>query len=538
MALSNGVSRATRAMVLLLAIALTLASAPLPAHAEGRTLYVAPWGSDFLPNGWQPSPNSFSTPWKTIEQAIRRARPGDRIMIRGGTYQEVAGWGATPGTEESPITLENYKNERVIIQGQLQLVGADYWTVDGINVTYSAARGRTESLVKFDGGVGWRLLNSEIWGTRGVSNLMITGQDGEPRDYRISGNCIHDNLATGDAFMNDHNIYLQPGYDTGPGTIDRNILFNAPNGANIKAAGGNPRVTGAADVSIRHNTISRAGAGVIVGYASHDVAIQGNLFGPQIGGGGLYTAAVIGNTATGTGNHATGNAVFGYPQAVWSTADSTRPIREFQTKRVNTQFDEISCAGFRPTDAQAAQYGRYAVDSFRDDDASMFENEIENIASKGITRGCNPPTNDLFCPDDPVTRGQMAAFIRRTIDTPDASKDHFADDEGSTFESDINALAEAGIAKGCNPPKNDKFCPGSNVTRGEMAAFLVRAFHYSPSKTDHFVDDNNSTFESDINSLADSSVTRGCNPPANDRYCPNDAVPRGQMAAFLSRAAD
>jgi hypothetical protein len=36
------------------------------------------------------------------------------------------------------------------------------------------------------------------------------------------------------------------------------------------------------------------------------------------------------------------------------------------------------------------------------------------LAAAGITRACNPPDNDLFCPDDPVTRGQVAAFINRT----------------------------------------------------------------------------------------------------------------------------
>jgi hypothetical protein len=51
-----------------------------------------------------------------------------------------------------------------------------------------------------------------------------------------------------------------------------------------------------------------------------------------------------------------------------------------------------------------------------------------------------------------------------------------------------------------------------------------------------FVDDNNSGFETDIEKLATAGITKGCNPPVNDRFCPTDAVTRGQMAAFLSRA--
>ena len=53
--------------------------------------------------------------------------------------------------------------------------------------------------------------------------------------------------------------------------------------------------------------------------------------------------------------------------------------------------------------------------------------------------------------------------------------DRFVDDDGSVFEADIEALARAGITAGWNPPLNDQYCPTKPVTRGQMAAFLVRA---------------------------------------------------------------
>ena len=107
----------------------------------------------------------------------------------------------------------------------------------------------------------------------------------------------------------------------------------------------------------------------------------------------------------------------------------------------------------------------------------------------------------------------------------------------NTFHADIEWLAEEGITKGCNPPVNDKFCPNDNVTRGQMAAFLVRAMGYTDNGGgDLFVDDDGNTFENDIDKLGTAGVTRGCNPPVNDKFCPNDFVTRGQMAAFLHRA--
>ncbi|VAV95673.1 hypothetical protein MNBD_ACTINO01-1201, partial [hydrothermal vent metagenome] len=76
-----------------------------------------------------------------------------------------------------------------------------------------------------------------------------------------------------------------------------------------------------------------------------------------------------------------------------------------------------------------------------------------------------------------VTRGQMAAFLHRALGgvlTPGAPVT-FVDDDGSIFEADIEWLGATGVTKGCNPPTNDSFCPGSQVTRAQMAAFLHRA---------------------------------------------------------------
>ncbi len=178
--------------------------------------------------------------------------------------------------------------------------------------------------------------------------------------------------------------------------------------------------------------------------------------------------------------------------------------------------------------------------TFVDDDGSIHEGNIEAIAAEGVTKGCNPPANDRYCPDEPVTRGQMAAFLVRAMGyTDDGGGNTFTDDNGSTFETDIAKLAQAGVTKGCNPPANDRYCPDEPVTRGQMAAFLVRAMGYTDDGGGNtFTDDNGSTFETDIAKLAQAGVTKGCNPPANDRYCPDAAVTRAQMATFLARALD
>jgi hypothetical protein len=175
--------------------------------------------------------------------------------------------------------------------------------------------------------------------------------------------------------------------------------------------------------------------------------------------------------------------------------------------------------------------------TFFDDDFSVFEADIEWMAGEGITKGCNPPVNDQYCPGSSVTRSQMAAFLVRALDLTDTLPDPFTDDDGSIFEADIEKLAAAGITKGCNPPTNDRFCPDSKVTRGQMAAFLVRALGYVDDGGGNlFIDDDDSIFEGDIDKLGTAGVTKGCNPPTNNMYCPDGFVTRGQMAAFLHRA--
>ncbi len=339
------------------------AVAPGAAHAAaGRTLYVSTSGHDFNPDGWTVPPNSIDTPWRSIEWAVRRAYAGDTIVVRGGTYTEAVGWGARKGTAAAPIRLESYPGERVVIKGTLALKGADYWIVRRINVTRDPATGRHESLVAFFGGVGWQFLDSEVWGTNGVSNLMVMGSTtwGVPKNYRIAGNCIHDNLATGDGPVQDHNIYLYPGLNSGPGVIERNIFFNARNGSHIKAAGPNSS-TGAAYVTIRYNTMVRGSAGVSIGYGSHHIKLQRNLIGVQWGGTSTYIAALIGNHLTGYYNNSYDMAVWGYKKSINSVNSTVRPITSARTVWVHPTFDTtLSCSGFHPKDATSQKYGRYA----------------------------------------------------------------------------------------------------------------------------------------------------------------------------------
>ena len=176
------------------------------------------------------------------------------------------------------------------------------------------------------------------------------------------------------------------------------------------------------------------------------------------------------------------------------------------------------------------------VQAFTDIDASTHKADIEYLAALGIALACTAgPEN--FCPNDRMRREDLAAFMVRALDLPPTTTDYFHDDDGLPFEDDINALAAAGITRGCNPPTNDRFCPDSTVTRGQTAAFIVRAWNLTdPGAGDRFADDDLSVFEGDIDRLAQAGITLGCNPPDNTNYCPLRLLSRAEMSSFLARA--
>lgn len=69
--------------------------------------------------------------------------------------------------------------------------------------------------------------------------------------------------------------------------------------------------------------------------------------------------------------------------------------------------------GFAP--AQSAQRNSFRP-PFSDINRSPFKQDIIEVWRFYISNGCNPPTNDLYCPNDYVTRAEMATFLTRLLD--------------------------------------------------------------------------------------------------------------------------
>lgn len=164
---------------------------------------------------------------------------------------------------------------------------------------------------------------------------------------------------------------------------------------------------------------------------------------------------------------------------------------------------------------------------FIDDDDSVFEADIVALYELGITRGCAP---DRFCPDRAVTRGEMATMLVRAFGLTGSGGPGFVDTEASPHRNAVEILAANGITRGCAA---EKFCPDRSITRAEMAVFLSRILGLPPASPAGFVDTQSSEASGAIDSLALAGITRGCGP---DVFCPTDDVTRGQLASFLMRA--
>lgn len=202
-----------------------------------------------------------------------------------------------------------------------------------------------------------------------------------------------------------------------------------------------------------------------------------------------------------------------------------------RTTRLRSMVVAVVAFGFYVGVAAPAHAEMPPGGTFFDDDGSVHEGDVEAIAQAGITVGCDE-AKEFFCPDAAVTRAEMATFLTRAFGLAPDPTSGFSDVSG-VHAGSIGAVEAAGWVDGCNPPANDNFCPARTLTRGEAAKMLARALDLPAASTDSFVDDETSPFAADIERLAAAGITKGCAP---DHFCPNSTVTRAQMASFLARA--
>jgi hypothetical protein len=113
--------------------------------------------------------------------------------------------------------------------------------------------------------------------------------------------------------------------------------------------------------------------------------------------------------------------------------------------------------------------------AFTDDDTSVFEANIEWLADSGVTKGCNPPDNTRFCPDDNVTRGQMAAFMQRFAQYLDAEDGTPAQADNATSAETLDGQDPAAFVTSIFGSSCDSTCSDLSATNVELLELAIEA---------------------------------------------------------------
>ena len=196
----------------------------------------------------------------------------------------------------------------------------------------------------------------------------------------------------------------------------------------------------------------------------------------------------------------------------------------------------------RPGEGVRLVCGTRFAGRFCDEDGSVHERAIEKAAEWGITVGCG---GARFCPDETITRRQMAAFLYRavrwTYGTPGevAGRTALAD---VPFNAWYRPFAEWAVETQVMSAPAGAFDPGRLVTRWEMAVMLTAAFEHlsaAPSATRVFADMDGYPVGTvwAAEGLYGAGVAKGCSTHPRG-FCPERPVTRAQMASFLVRALE
>ncbi|MFZ5877990.1 MAG: Ig-like domain repeat protein, partial [Chloroflexota bacterium] len=167
---------------------------------------------------------------------------------------------------------------------------------------------------------------------------------------------------------------------------------------------------------------------------------------------------------------------------------------------------------------------------------------INAIYYAGITGGCSDnPMN--YCPNEPITRAQIAVYVKRAIhgssyQPPVPASIHFTDIVGHWAQNWIEDLYAENITAGCGLTPFS-YCPDSPVTRAQMAVFLLllkNGSAYTPPAAQGtiFADVPSDHWAAAwIEELAAEGITAGC---GNSNYCPDAPVTRAEMAVLIVTA--
>lgn len=312
-------------------------------------------GTDYVvsPEGDDDAEGSADEPWETLEHALDQLRPGDRLTVADGRYEEDIQLTVRPGTPEAPVRVQAAEGARPVIEGLLWLQDLSYWELRGINVTWHDGNDDDSHMVKLTDGEGWRFADAELWGAKSYAALLVAGK---PKDFTLSGLYVHDTEPTNDNNQ-DHLIYLNCG--TGGGVVERSILAGSPNGRAIKVGPPDEDEGKVANIVVRYVTMvdNRGPSNVQLAWEASDITIEKSILVGSAEGRASVTAFELDGRDNVVRDSVSWDSV-GIVDDVSGLEDGGDNLR-IDPKLSGPDGDRP----YYPREPQAQAYGRWAPDS-------------------------------------------------------------------------------------------------------------------------------------------------------------------------------
>jgi hypothetical protein len=227
--------------------------------SSGQTFYVATNGADS-------NAGTLEAPWRTVQRALDVLQPGQRALVRTGTYAESLDIDRA-GTPAAPITIENYPGERPVVNG-----GGERPLEISSSGAYFRIRGFVFENSPYNSGGNIDIYGHhlEISGNE-VRNAQDQGiySDEDSHHAQILGNWIHHNGKG--VIHQSHGIYSQ-GNDH---LAANNVIHDHPKGFGIQVYDRNSR-----SILVANTVVASGHSGIVVGGAGgvDNVRVANNVF--------------------------------------------------------------------------------------------------------------------------------------------------------------------------------------------------------------------------------------------------------------------
>jgi len=529
-------------------------------------LYVKPGGND------SNNCRSPETACETINGAVGKSSSGQIIHVAAATYtgtgsnvvhitQSVTisgGWNMDFSEQTGFSTIDG-ENIRRGLKIDIQYVPIDHFiirngsAVDGAGVF-------TEGNVTFDDCL---IINNSATGGGGVyvgkGELTFNHCTIEDNDATNEGGGIFIQNGTRvdliNSTLNGNSANSGGGIFLAWGTLsmeNSTISGNSANGGGgINNLGGEVLITNG---TISDNSLGTMGGGGIRNEAGGYVSIKNTIIAGNNGG----FAADCNNTITSSGYNLIGNTdgctftpttgdIINVDPKLGPLANNGGPTQTHALLSTSPAIDtgnNLSCESTdqrgisRPVDGDQDSTAtcdmgafEYVPPTFPDvpwEHWAVYY--VEAIYDAGLTTGYPDGT---YRPQNPVTRAEMAVFLLKGmgITPPALDGSHpFSDISGHWAEAWIEELYDQGITGGY---PDGTYRPENQVTRAEMAIFLLKGIGVTPPASDGshpFSDIAGHWAEIFIEELYDQGITGGY---PDGTYRPQNQVTRAEMAVFL-----